>query len=367
MKIMLHGFLSGANFGDMLSAELFYKRCQKAGFDQVDFFQDNGIGIGDFCRKQIGYNTEKNILSCFGADAFVIISGGSFWNTHTRQNDAKTRYRHFILPALIYQFLGKPVYVLGVGGGMVDSVWLRKKMVRLLNRAKVITFRDKQTRTVFLDYGVKNQMTVTADTLLVLKPDMLDSFEEKDKLERIANGRKKLLLHVPTGAWPNSYVADIVMPAIILFLENHSEYMLVLSDGDITPRGDKEQAYREKTRNELVEAGIDFYDYQYHDSWQMCSLINEMDCVITLHLHVGVVAAAFGKSVISFPVHKDKTENFYEMIGESERCFYVKNLDIKSAYKQMEHFHDKPVHISDDSRARAEKNLLVIDNIRYGN
>ena len=171
-KIMLQGYLHDANFGDILMAYLFYKRCQNNEFTEIDFFQYKDLGIGSFCRSQIGYKIEKNVLSCFRADAFVIISGGSFWNDGNILSDAKIRYRRFILPALIYQTLGKPVYVLGVGGGHVDTIWLRRKMIKLLNRARKITFRDEHTKQVFVEYGVNNEMIVSADTALVLKEEI---------------------------------------------------------------------------------------------------------------------------------------------------------------------------------------------------
>lgn len=366
MKIMLQGYLNNANFGDILAAKLFYGRCISGGFSAVDFYQYKDYGIGDFCRRQIGYSSEKNLFSCFCSDAFVIISGGSFWNDGANISDAKIRYRRFILPALIYQMLGKPVYVLGVGGGPVDTPWLRKKMVRLLNKAKRVTFRDDYTFEVFSEYGVTNEMSVTADTMLVIRDEMLDPFSEKDNLEKASRGRKKLLLHMPDGARKTSYVADLIMPALILFLNQHEEYYLVLSNDNIRSIGSKEANEVNRVRQMLADSGIEFYDYKYHDCWQMCSLINEMDCVVTSKLHVGVVGCALNKSVVSFPVHREKTDNFYRMIGESERCVNVRKLDSEKAYEQLCRFHNKPVHISDELRRKAEMNLSILDDISAG-
>ena len=366
MKIMLQGYLHNANFGDILSAYLFYQRCQKNGFKKVDFYQYKDFGVGSFCRNQVGYTTEKSLLSCYMSNALVIISGGSFWNDQSKSYDAKIRFKRFVLPALIYQMLGKPVYVLGVGGGPVDTPWLRKMMIRLLNKARVVTFRDEQTKKVFVEYGVKNEMTVTADTMLILKPDMLEPFEEKAKLDHAADGRKKLLLHMPDGPWENACVADFTVPALIRFLSEHPVYYLVVSNDNIRNIGAKEKDQVNRIRTALVEAGIEFYDYHYHDCWQMCSLLNEMDCVITPKLHVGVVACALDKCVVSFPVHREKTDHFYQMIGEDERCINVKKLDAEKAYAQICRFHDQPVHIPDELRQKAEMNLAVLDEIAAG-
>lgn len=360
---MLQGYLHDANFGDILSACVFYKRCQDNGFDNVDFYQYKDLGIGSFCREQLGYTVKKSLLACFSSDAFVIISGGSFWNNKKVSSDARIRFKRFVLPALAYLLLGKPVYVLGVGGGPVDTFWLRKLMVLLLNKAKVVTFRDEYTKKVFSEYGVKNDAIVTADTMLVINKEMLEPFEEAHKLQQAANSKKKILLHLPDGPRENSCVVDKVLPAIIKFLHEHKEYYLVLSNDNARSIGTAEKEQIEQIRTTLTTANIDFYDYLYHDCWQMCSLLNEMDSVITLKLHVGVVASALGKCVIAFPVHREKTDNFYKMIGESERCVNVRNLNAELAYQQITRFHNKPVYISDELRRKAEQNLSVLDDI----
>lgn len=366
MKIMLQGYLHNANFGDILFAKLFYNRCLQNGFEQTDFYQFKNYGIGQFCRDEIGYKEKKSLPSCFGSDALVIISGGSFWNNSKIPYDAKIRYRRFIFPARVYQLLGKPVYVLGAGGGPVDTPWLRKKMVKLLDTAKTVYFRDEPTKQVFAGYGVKNEMTVTADTALVITPDMLDPLEEKESLDKFACGRKKILLHIPDGESENKKVLDNILPGLISFLAEHKEYALVLSNDNIRAVGQAERQVVETIRTTLKENNIEFYDYKYHRCWQMCSLINEMDCVVTVKLHVGVVGSALGKCVVAFPVHREKTDAFYHMIDESERCVNMRDTDSNKVYAQLNKFHDKPVCISEKMRAEAEKNLAVLDRIAKG-
>ena len=363
MKIMLQGYLSDANFGDALIASLFYQECKDAGFEEIDFFQFKNYGIGSFVRKQLGYTAEKSFFSCISADAFCLIPCGSFWNNGSK-NDAKNRFRRFLLPALIYLFRRKPVYILGVGGGSVEVPWLRRLMVRVLNRAKLVYFRDESTYDVFQEYGVNNKVTVTADTALVIKPEMLMQFEEKKKLDTIASGRKKLLLHIPDGGFAVGVVADIILLGLIPFLDRHKDYLLVYSHDNMRSLDSGEISAIQKIRKSLSDSGIEVYEYRYHDCWQMCSLIGEMDCIVTAKLHVGAVGCALGKSVVSFPVHREKTDNFYRMIGESERCVNVRSLDSNIVYGQLEKFYNKPVRISEEMRIKASINLSIIKDIR---
>ena len=365
MRVMLHGFVQGNNFGDVLFAHLFYRKCRKIGFDQIDFWQSKKYGIGSFCRKELGYDSIKSPISCLKSDVFILISGGYLWNECTKSRDARWRYHKYVLPALIYQLLGKPVYILGVGGGPVDTPWLKDKMVKMLNKARLIYFRDEYTKQVFDGYGVHGSI-VTADTALVLKPEMLDAFAEKRKMDIVAKGKKRILLHVPDGLESIIYLNNMVLPGIVEFLSEHKEYLLVLSKDNNWNVGNKAEAEEERLRVTLEEQNIVFYDYQYHDTWQMCSLINEMDLVVSLKLHVGVVGCALGKSVVAFPIHREKVDNFYYMIGESDRCVNIRKLTNDKVKKQLIKYCDKPVHISDELRLKAEQNLSVLGNIAAG-
>lgn len=364
---MLQGYLHNANFGDILFAHLFYKKCMELDFKSVDFIQWKRIGyrplgIGDFCRNELGYTRKKSFLSCLMANTFVFISGGFFCNNTNIIGDAKIRFLRYILPAKIYLLMHKPVYVLGVGGGPVDTPWLRKEMVKMLNKAKLVLFRDEETFKIFKEYGVSNKaMFVTADTALVITQDMLDPLEEKAELDKIAARRKKLLVHIPDTRPACTYFADIILPDLIKFLKKHSEYIVVISNDNIRDISEKERNEISRIKNSFIETDIDTYQYKYHSCWQMCSLISEMDCIVTAKLHVGVLGVALGKSVLSFPIHREKTLNFYKHIGQEERCIPIKHISQNDVLRQMETFHDKPIIISDKLRQKAKQNLNALE------
>lgn len=363
---MLQGYLHLSNFGDVIFGHLFYKKCKELGLEDVDFFQFREYGIGEDCRKEFHYFTRKNLFQCLKSDAFVLISGGSLWDDGRSWEFAKTRFLRFILPARIYQLMGKPVYILGVGGGPVDTPWLRRQMVKMLNKAKVIQFRDEATKQVFENYKVRNTMIVTADTALVITKDMLKTFEHKDELDSISGTRKRILFHYPDNANALEKLGNHVLKALLLFLENHSDYMVVVCSDNNHKRGQRECEIIQSIEQQLENANVDVYRYEYHDSWQLCSLINEVDCVITAKLHVGVIGCALDKAVVAFPVHREKTQNFYAMIDESDRCIHMNDVTFEKAYEQLCKFYDKPVHISDEIRSKAEMNLSVLDDIAHG-
>lgn len=362
-KIMLQGYLHVSNFGDVIIGHLFYQKCQELGLEEIDFFQFKDWGIGEDCRREFNYYAKKNVFQCLKADAFVLISGGSLWDDRRSRAFVMNRFFRFILPARLYQLMGKPVYILGVGGGPVKTRWLRRQMIKMLNKARIIQFRDEATKLVFENYGVNNIMTVTADTALVITKDVLPSFEQKEELDKIAGSRKKILFHYSDDEYSLEKIEKHILTALLMFLKEQSDYMVVVCSDNNRIRKNREKLIIKNIEQRMQDSNVDVYHYDYNESWQLCSLINEVDCIITSKLHVGVVACSLNKSVVSFPLHREKTQNFYAMIDESDRCIHLRNVTSEMAYNQLCRFHDKPVCISDELRNKAEMNLSILDEI----
>lgn len=361
-NVLLQGFLAGSNFGDILIAHLFYSHCRALPFCNVDFLQFRNYGIGDFCRKELGYAARKSFWSCLRYDAFILISGGYLWDHHTFMSPRERFLRFFFLP-MVYQWMGKPVFVLGAGGGEVCTPWLRRAMVRILNKSRVVYLRDDATRVIFTHYGVGQHVKVTADTALAITSDKLPTFEKKTELDARAGKRKKLFFHVFEANGENRLINKNVVPALKDFLKSHKEYMLIMGADNTLAYHPKIQGVIGTMRQQFIQEGVDVFDYSYHDCWQLCALLNEVDCIVTSKLHVGVVGAALGKSVVAFPVHPEKTDHFYKMIGQSERCCNMSKLTVSRAKEMIERFHNIPVVIPESLRKKAKKNLSAIDSL----
>lgn len=361
-SILLQGFLAGSNFGDILIAHLFYSHCRALPFRKIGFLQFGHYGIGDFCRKELHYTERLSFWECLRHDAFILISGGYLWD-HRTFLTARQRFFWFFFFPLIYQLMGKPVYILGAGGGKVLTHWLRRAMVRVLNKSKVVYVRDIATKETFTRYGVGNHMKATADTALTITPDRIPAFEKKADLEILAGGRKKLFLHVFEANGGNRLINKNVVPALLGFMKSHKEYMLIMSGDNTNTYQPEIQGFINTMQQQFIQEGIDVFDYTYHDCLQLCALLNEVDCIITPKLHVGVVGSALGKSVIAFPLHPEKTDHFYQMIGQSERCCNMAKLTPSRAKEMIEQFHNIPMIIPDELRERAKQNLCVIDSL----
>ena len=100
--------------------------------------------------------------------------------------------------------------------------------------------------------------------------------------------------------------------------------------------------------------------YKYSTSHDLVSLLNECDLVITTKLHVGILSASLGKSVLAFPTHREKVERYYKQIGESGRCLSLKKVNYDIVFNMLENYHDKKIVLSNEILKKAMKNLEYI-------
>ena len=105
------------------------------------------------------------------------------------------------------------------------------------------------------------------------------------------------------------------------------------------------------------------YNYQYTSAWQLCSLLNRCDLIITAKLHVGIVGSSLGKSCISFPIHAYKTKRFYEQINEDGRCIMLDRANKEVVYQQLLTYYQRPILIPQNLRRLAAENLHIIDQV----
>ena len=356
MKVVIHGATNLSNFGDMLFAKLFYDRCLKNGF-VTDFYSGARYGIGDFCRQETGYKRKCNLIGLLKSDAMIMMSGGYLGEDKNTFHNTIKRYFRFLFPARVFLLTGKPLYILGVGGGPLFSKFLQKATVRILNKANILLVRDEETRDYFVSYGCKNKITVTTDTALNILDSDLPKLECSDEIKEVLRNNKIVLLHLVYGERNDGIILKKIIPALNRFLEEHPEYHVIASTD-----GDPDKDVREtKSYKNLPESRV--HAYQYTNSMQMCSMINRADFVITMKLHVGILASSFGKSVISFPLHREKVGRFYKQIGEENRSINIAKCDSNIVYDRINKFYNLPIHISDNLREEAKKNLEVIDSI----
>lgn len=353
MKVLIVGATFNSNFGDLLFSHLFYNKCKEVGFARVSFWQWPEHVFCDFCRNELDYHEKISVWQALRYDALILQSGGMMGDRIYTKLGVRLRFIRYFIPTLLFTILHKPVYILGSGGGPLYSGAMRKIAKFIWNRAYRITVRDEETRDYFQSIGVTREIEVTTDTAQVITPQQLPPFDKSAELGNYLKGRK-VLLYVAHFPKKGDAQESIILPAIRAFLQAHPDYALVVTT-DKAEMNDKTVAF--------MDGKKDYFFYRYYDSYQLASLLNCTNVIITLGLHIGIVGASLGKSIVSFPHHYDKTHRYYRQIGESERCIDLANVTQSLVLSQLEKFHSKPIVLSPAIRALAKKNLDIISEI----
>lgn len=346
MKILVHGAINGSNFGDCIFAHLFYESMSRYG--TTDFLHIPKYGMCKYLMIEIdGY---KNTINNYkDADCLVYMSGGYFGDTTSSLKEAVKRYFRYFRVANYFLKNNKPIYICGIGGGPVNNLFLRKKIIRILNSAKFVSVRDKETADYFYRNGVHNRIIVTTDTALSIRDR---KFPELNKnIKELTIGKKNIFLHVCGNNKSNKEIMEKILPSLNKYLTAHTnQYRVFVGTDNISRIKIKDLLVFKKLHGDKVAV-------DYSSTWELCSLLKHMDSIITIKLHVGIVSALYGKSVISFPIHVNKTLRFYKQIGYPERCKLLKDVDDNDVLSMLEKFMSENINIKSNLISKAYVNL----------
>lgn len=340
-NIMIHACTNFgvSNFGDYLFADMVYSYIININDEGLTrFFQ-----LSNFFGNRLFSKREKQKFNLFRMDALVYFAGG-YWGDR-QVPTAKSKIQRFIqyMPiGLLAAILRKPIAIIGVGAGPLNSAILRKSAKFIFNRASVITVRDNESKQFLEEIGVVRDIKVLSDVvhsfdLKMMPPidtDYLNYIKEKIENKRI------VFFHCSN----NEKVRNMFAKGLNLFLKKNKDYGVIVASDE---ENKNYEILFENLRSQISTSSI--CNYKYNKPWELCSIINICDIVITHKLHVGIVGAKFGKSVISFPLHKDKINRYYIQISETGRCIPFDEIDDPQVIAaQMERYCTKRINLSDD-------------------
>lgn len=345
-NIVIHGATYNSNFGDVLFADLFYKKYINDGFN-VDLLQvnENGRPLCDFVRNELNYYNILSYEEALKKDALIIFSGGMFGQPQREQykrNLMFKRYNTFIKPLLDFQNAGKKTFIIGVGGSIIYDSYLRNKTIQALKNANYVSFRNQETLDYFKQFGINNAelTTDTAQVIQNIKPKYLSN-------------KKTILIHIHTNIDKDVIFCNNVIKGIKQFINEHTEYDIIVTTCQLV--------------NNLIEypsvklLNDDYIIYNYTSIYDLCSIIAGVDIVITPALHVGIIGASLGKSVISFPIFYDKVHRYYKQINELDRCKNIYFVNKEIVYNTLNDFYNKPIKLDDNIRRMAKYNLNILN------
>lgn len=326
-NILLHGSYFGYNFGDTLLCALFNRWIRVALNEQKKEHIKIVTPLANN-QNQKAIKADLRGISGIGNTATAIFCGGGYFGEPNPVSwwwPKRNHLRHMMLASLL-QKKKIPVHIMGVGAGPITNDNLRANIIKLFEYSDTTIVRDNETAEFLRNSGYSDKLDISTDAALSLHGTDIVA----DSEQRIANlffgntaGKKIIVLHLTEfGNESNDKVLNIIREKI-LNIPAYNDDVRIIAITDSSPRKfgllPQQKSARKIVQNLSNDSGnVLLWEYN-RMPWDLVALLNQASLVITNKLHVGIVATALRKFVISLPYHQ-KTPRFYRQLGMEERC-----------------------------------------------
>jgi polysaccharide pyruvyl transferase WcaK-like protein len=195
---------------------------------------------------------------------------------------------------------GVPVMVYAVSAGPLQDPNMQKQVKEALNRAAVITVRERNAKKILEEAGIGCEIIVTADPAFLLEPEPIpESIIQREQLE---TGQRLFGMSVrePGGAAP-----DLSEIAYHELLANAADYMIDRYDANIVfvPM---EQKVLDVQHSHAVVAKM----LRPQRAWvlrgeytpgQVLAMMKQLDFAVGMRLHFLIFAALQGVPFVALP------------------------------------------------------------------
>ena len=358
-KILIHGAVDSSNFGDVLFVHIFYENLKTIDNLEVNFLGEGKYSISEFNRKELNYKKKITWNEAIKHDVLIYMSGGYFGDDDKSFKKSIKRYVRYFRLGLKFANRNKPIFIIGVGGAPLYGKICSYAVKKIIKKSNYISVRDKYTMDFFSQYIKLEKINLTADTALsIRKKDIPDLNNDiKKQINTKLEDKKIILMHLPGTRTGDEEVLKKIIPSLNRFLNNNKDFGVIVCNDFLNIEDiSKNICYNE------IETQYK-YAYNYYSAYQLCSLINYSDYIITAKLHVGIIGSSFGKSVLSIPLHSSKTTRFYEQIGESDRCVHMNDITPEMLDIMFEKYKNKRIKISKEIIKQAKENVEILKTI----
>ncbi|MCK0510268.1 polysaccharide pyruvyl transferase family protein [Aromatoleum buckelii] len=239
--------------------------------------------------RQLTRNEARAVVE--GLDVFVLGGGGILYDDETEI---------YLREVMLAHEAGVPVMVYAISAGPLVRTANRDLVREALNRAAVITVRDRQGRRLLEEIGVDREVRVTADPALLLEPEPLP----KDALRRegIDHGRRLIGASVRE---PGPAAPDIDIDHCHSLFANAADFIADRLDADIVfvplerQHVDMQHSYAVLSRMQLVQRGT-LLKGEYTPG-QLLTLMGHFELAIGMRLHFLIFAAIQGVPFVALP------------------------------------------------------------------
>ena len=307
-RIGIVGSYGGLNLGDEAILDGILTELRSQGPVEVTVFSRNpadtlarhrverAVPVRDFVRAEVLPEIERLDL--------VIVGGGGI----LFDGEASLYLRE----AMLAQDLGIPVVIYAVSAGPLKQQSTQRLVRECLNRAALVTVRERHARKLLEDIGVETEIVVTADPALLLEPEPLPP--EAVQREGLDPGRALVGISVRE---PGPAAPDIDEAHYHALLADAADYMVDRLDANLLfvpmepGRLDPQQAHAVIARMSYAQrANVLKGNY---NPGQILSLMRHFVFAVGMRLHFLIFAALERVPFVALP-YAGKVEGFLEAL-----------------------------------------------------
>lgn len=338
MNILLHGSTNSTNFGDFLFADMVFRFIKENNkVDKIGY-----VKLSDFFNYYIDNSNKHQAPKVSESDKMIYIPGHYFIVKNNEGSREKLwRLKEFLFTGIMAGILKKDIAIIGIGAGPFRGKIVPSVVKYICNKAKLITVRDDESKQHLSRIGVQNNIIVTSDLVLSFDLKYLVPMTKEFEKELVLKYKDKKFIFVHYN--DNEEAMQKFAKAIKEFLLINNDYVVIVGSDSIVKN---EKGMFDKFKSIVSTDNVILHEYG--NPWELCSVINICDTILTTKLHVGIVGLRLEKSVISFPIHPEKTKRLYKQIGESERCNPLSHSEASGILDLLNKYHGKSIPLNKD-------------------
>lgn len=347
-NILLHGATNckSSNYGDFIYGKMIYDFFNNKNYN-VYFYQPS-----EFFKKNLkDYDNKKFYKK--EADLIVYIPGGYFGEGHKAKiKENLVQFLRFMPLGIWASYRRIPMVVLGIGAGPINNALMKFGIKRICNNSSFVTVRDNESYKTLKSLCPKANIIECGDLILTsnIEKTSTNTKQLKEIIE-MKKDKKIILVHYNH----DKYALNRFAESLNNFVRGNKDYSVVVaSDSILEYDNEYYDLFKKKFKYESKH-------FIYQNPYEMTSLLEQMNIVLTCKLHVGVIAASYGKSVIAAACHPEKTKRFYEQIGEAERCVSLYELGNEQLVSLLEKYKDKKIKIENTLICNANKSWKILE------
>jgi polysaccharide pyruvyl transferase CsaB len=307
LRVGISGSYGGFNLGDEAILHVIMSELRRSLTVEVTVFSRDA---GDTRRRhqveraiQSGELSRRETQKVVGRlDLFILGGGGILYDADADR---------YLRDVLLAHEVGTPVMVYGISAGPLMDPGLRSRVRDALNRACIITVRDRRARQLLEEVGVQTDVILTADPAMLLQPEPL-TLDEILRAEAIDPDARLIGFSVRE---PGPAAPDLRIEHYHRLLANAADYVIDRLDAEVVFFPMERRAFDVQHSHGVVgnmsHAQRATVLKREYTPGQILSLLEHFEFAVGMRLHFLIFSALAGVPFVGLP-YATKVAGFLE-------------------------------------------------------